>query len=151
MHSRRVQYLLALAGLMFSGCGPEAITEADMDEASCIDSDTLCVELLVPDGYAGNPSRLVTAMYDSGDTNRPPQGVMPEIMSPSVLPGESYRIAHSQVEASGEYYLMFVLYDVGGGQWIPEAGVDYVSITSQPVLFDGEPIDLGVMELSFAQ
>ena len=145
------QFLLVFAGLIVSGCAPEAITEEDMADASCIDSNTLCVELLVPEGYSGEPSRLVTAMYDSGDTNRPPQGVMPEIMEPSIVPGEPYKIAHTEVDADGEYYLMFVLYNVGGGEWIPEAGVDYVSITNQSVLFDGDPIDLGAMELTFAE
>lgn len=145
------QHLLVLAGLIAGGCGPEVITEEDMADASCIDSHTLCVELLVPDGYAGEPSRLVTAMYDSGDTNRPPQGIMPEIPNPTIVAGEPYRLAHSEVDADGEYHLMFVLYDVSGGQWIPEADIDYVSITSQPVLFDGTPIDLGTMELTFAE
>ena len=126
MRMHRCHHLLLLTGLIVTGCGPEAINEADMADATCTESNTLCAELLVPDGYSGEPSRLVTAMYDSSDTNRPPQGVMPEIMTPTVVPGEPYKIAHTDVDVDGEYYLMFVLYDVGGGEWIPEAGVDYV-------------------------
>lgn len=144
--------LLVLPALLLSACAPEGETmsEAAMASIDCEESHTLCVELLVPDTYEGEPSRLVTAMYDSNDTERPPQGVMPEIESPSVVPGESYLLSHAQIDAAGEYFLMFVLYDVNGGKWIPKAGVDYTATTPQSVIFDGAPIDLGELVLEFA-
>jgi len=143
-------FLCLLTGLIVIGCAPETMSESDMANADCDGEHTLCVDLMVPDSYTGEAGRLVTAMYDSSDTNRPPQGIMPEILEPSIVPGEMYRLTHTDVDSSGEYYLMFVLYDVDGGQWIPEAGIDYIAVTPQSVVFDGAPVHLGEMMFDFA-
>ena len=144
MINDRYPFFVVLSAVLCVACAPEPMTEAEaMAEANCTESNTLCVNLLVPDSYAGEASRLATAFYDSDNVNRPPDEVMPEILSPTVVPGEAYELSHTQMEVVGEYYLMFVLYDINGGTWSPEPGLDYTAMTEQPIVFDGTPVNLG--------
>ena len=140
--------LLPLSGALFIGCGAETITEEEARAAAnCTEDNTLCVNLKVPADYAGVPSRLATAFYDSTETNRPPDATMPEIDGPTIIAGEEYDVSHTQMEVDGEYFLMFVLYDEEGGNWVPEAGIDYTAMTDEPVVFDGNPVNLGELVL----
>ena len=131
--------------LIAVGCGPGSVPE--YDAFSCVDSQTLCVTLEVPANYAGTPRELATALYETSDTNGPPNEALPAIEYPSILAGEPYELSHDQVDLEGDYYLLFVLYDEEGGIWVPEPGVDFTAMTSEPVALDGTPIDLGAMRL----
>ena len=144
MLNNRCRFLVSFGFAFSIGCAPEPMTEAEaIAEANCTESNTLCVELMVPESYDGQPSRLATAFYDSSDVNRPPNEVMPEVLSPTIVAGEAYALSHTQMEVVGEFYLMFVLYDIDGGTWSPEAGLDYTAMTEQPIVFDGTPVNLG--------
>lgn len=138
--------------MCISGCAPEAITEAEaIAEASCTEANSLCVELRVPADYAGQASRLATAFYDTADVNRLPDALVPEVLSPTVVAGEAYSLSHTELEVSGEYYVMFVLYDVDGGIWSPMEGVDLTAVTEQAAKFDGTPVNFGELSLALAE
>ena len=38
----------------------------------------------------------------------------------------------------------------GGGEWLPESGIDYY-LTTDPITFDGGAVDLGGLELILAE
>jgi len=139
----------AFVALLASGCGPGSVAEYDAFE--CVDSQTLCVTLEVPDSYAGTARELASMFYETPETNGPPSALLPAIEYPSVTPGEPYELSHEAIDIVGEYYVMFVLYDESGGTWLPETDVDYTAMTEAPIQLDGNPIELGVMDFVLAE
>ena len=150
--------LCVWAGAILFGCGAESMTEAEAQAAAeeivnngCVDAQTLCVELSIPEDYSGQPRALATALYDSTNTYRPPDETLPEIESPTIVAGEVYKMAHTNVEIEGDYYAMFVLYDEDGGMWAPEAGKDYTVMTDEMISFEGTAVDLGTLDMKVAE
>ena len=141
--------LLAIATFVATGCAPEAIPEVDAFE--CVDDNSLCASLAVPSGYDGTARELFIGFYSDDNFNRPPDSQLNPVADPTVAPGEVYEFSRDGIEVSGDYYMMFVLYDIDGGNFIPEAGIDCVAETARSYTFDGSPIQIEDLELTYAE
>jgi len=108
------------------------------------------VTLKVPDNYDGTPRELATGFYDTSDTARPPNESLAAIEYPSIVAGEEYQLSHQDIDFDGDFYLLFILFDEDGGIWIPQTGIDYTATTPQPIRIDGEPVELGSLDLIIA-
>ena len=137
---------LPLLGLWTTiGCGPGSVPEAD--PFACVDMGSLCVTLNVPEDYSGTPRELATGFYDTSDTARPPNESLAAIEYPSIIAGEEYLLSHENIDFDGDFYMLFILFDEDGGIWIPQTGIDYTATTPQPISLDGNPIELGTLNL----
>ena len=154
--------------LVLAACAPEptseeAGTEADgptvvesnddevteMEEYDCEEAAVLCVDLMVPADYAGNPRNLFVGLYDSLPPIGPPTVFLFDEDAPDFTPGEAIEMSlREDVPESGEYYLFSVLYDQAGGEWMPEPGIDYVATSTEPYSFDGQGKDIGEVPFS---
>ena len=148
MTHNTVRFRLALPLLMAVGCGPGSVPESD--PFACVDKGSLCVTLRVPDDYDGTPRELATGFYDTSDTARPPNESLAAIEYPSIEAGEDYQLSHENIDFDGDFYLLFILFDEDGGIWIPQTGIDYTAATAQPIRIDGEPVELGALDLVIA-
>ncbi len=110
-----------------TGCGPGSVEEYDAFE--CIDPGTLCVTLEVPANYTGTPRKLSTGFYTTSDTARIPNETLPTIDYPTIIAGEDYDLSFDEVDFTGNFYLMFILFDEDGGTFIPKADIDYTATT----------------------
>ncbi len=127
------------------GCGPGSVEE--YDAFPCVESGTLCVTLEIPNNYNGTPRKLSTGFYDTSDTARIPNEQLPTIDYPTIVAGENYDLSFKDVDFTGDYYLMFILFDEDGGTYIPKVGIDYPATTSEAISIDGGPIEIGSMKM----
>jgi len=123
--------------------------ETEIEEYDCEEAAVLCVDLMVPADYAGNPRNLFVGLYDSLPPIGPPTVFLFDEDAPDFTPGEAIEMSlREDVPESGEYYLFSVLYDQAGGEWMPEPGIDYVATSAEPYAFDGEGKDVGEVAFS---
>ena len=134
-----------LPTLALIGCGPGSVEE--YDAFPCVEAGTLCVTLEIPERYNGDPRKLSTGFYNTKDTARIPNETLPTIDYPTIVPGEGYDLSFRDVDFTGDYYAMFILFDEDGGTFIPKANIDYTATTSEPLTLDGGPIEVGSMKL----
>ena len=145
MYSIPQNLCFVLPVLGFIGCGPGSVEE--YDAFPCVEENTLCVTLEVPERYQGTPRKLSTGFYDTSDTARIPNQSLPTIDYPTIVPGEGYDLSFKDLDFTGEFYLMFILFDEDGGTFIPKANVDYTATTKDLVSVDGGPVEIGEMKL----
>jgi len=133
-----------------AGDDDDAGSDADpLEEADCEQDSVFCVALVVPEDYAGNPRNLFVGLYDSLPPLGPPTVFLFDEDAPDFTPGEAIEMyLQDDVPDSGEYFLFSVLYDQGGGEWMPEPGIDYVATSDAPYVFDGQGLDVGEVNFS---
>ena len=132
------------------GSGDTESQEDDEEEEvyDCSEASVLCVDLFVPEDYAGSPRNLFVGLYDSLPPLGPPTIFLMDEDAPDFVPGESIELAlRDDVPDTGEYFIFSVLYDENGGEWMPEPGIDYVATSEEAYAFDGQGLDVG--EVSF--
>jgi hypothetical protein len=98
--------------------------------------------MLAPNDLTGTPKAIALALYRQLPPTASPDVLITQINTPSVKPGERYPIRVHPFLDSGEYYVWVNLYMEGGGAAKPVNGVDYTGSLSEPVVFDGRPIEL---------
>ena len=60
-------------------------------DVDCSAAGVLCAQLVVPESYAGVPTKVATVLYDSPETARFPDEMLPEMVTTEVVPGQSMR------------------------------------------------------------
>jgi len=139
----------------------EALTEADTLDLGDEDTDddtladdvcstfqSICVDLEVPETYAGTPRELFFTLYTSLPPMGPPDYILDGFTAPALGAGET--VSFDLVEGvplSGAYRLSVVLFDVNGGTMLPAEGIDYVAESAEALVFTGDAIDAGTLTL----
>ena len=146
-----MNYFLPFAILFCAACAPapEALPEEEAFE--CVEANTLCSSLTIPNNYDGTPRELFIGFYASDNFNRPPDAQINPVASPTIVSGETYEFSRENLDIVGDYYLYFVLYDLDGGEFIPKSGIDYIATTTEVYTFDGNPITLPTLDLTIAE
>ncbi len=176
LHRSRVGFglALALAGVVLVACGggstggpPDAPVQ--IDAAPVIDSappapdaapdaapppdatPMTAVALTVPAGYAGTARQLVVIAVKQVPVAGPPDSILFLENNPAITAGGTITPALDTSALDGDFYVVAVLYQVGGGQFTPKSGVDYVAQTATAIHFTrGEVQDLGTLPLALA-
>ena len=125
-------------------------TEAEVSSFDCAQDYAFCTELSVPEGFTGNTRNLTLALYSVLPPIGPPDVVLAQIENPDIGIDNNFSVEFHPITASGDYHLYVSLYTEGGGEWLPESGIDYY-LTTDPVTFAGGSVDLGGLELVLAE
>lgn len=125
-------------------------TDAEVSSFDCAQDYALCTELSVPEGFTGETRNLTLALYSELPPVGPPDVVLVQIENPEIGVDKNFSVELHPITASGDYHLYISLYMEGGGEWLPESGIDYY-LTTDPITFDGGAVDLGGLELILAE
>ncbi len=135
----RMLFLVGL-GLSLVACGESGDTgAADSGTAlsRCSETSSLCVDLHVPDDFVGTPRQLIAGLFESLPPQGPPLVVISIVDQPVIAPGQHYELTATELSEEdpadylpGDYYVYVVLYNQGGGQFVPVAGIDYTVETT---------------------
>lgn len=106
--------------------------------------------LAVPATYTGTPRELAVVGTKKVPIAGPPDVVFVVDNMPAPVAGQTMHLTLDTSGASGDLYVVAVLYQQGGGQYSPESGVDYVAQSASTFHFTGAPIDLGTLDLALA-
>ena len=128
----------------------EEITEETESSFDCSQDYAMCSTISVPNDFQGTPRNLTLALYAELPPVGPPDVVLAQVESPEIGIDTDYNVELHPITASGDYHLYISLYMEGGGEWLPEAGIDY-ALTTEPITFDGASVDLGELELILAE
>lgn len=142
--------LAGVLGLAVSGCGGEE-DDPNAEFKTC--DEGLCATLTVPADYAGTARALGVAFYQSYPPTTAPKFFFQRMM-PEIGVDKPYRLkltADELKSTTGDYYVVFVLYDVAGGTTFPHAGKDHRVDVTTPVTFGGSAVDLGERALALVQ
>ncbi len=121
------------------------------DPSTCDEEYSFCGSLLVPEDFSGTPRSLALALYTSIPPAGPPDAILAEISAPSLGPGERYPVRLAPVVNTGEYYIWANLYIEGGGEWMPENGIDYTGATPAPVMLTGASLSFDDITMKVAE
>jgi hypothetical protein len=106
--------------------------------------------LTVPATYGGTPRQLAIVATKHVPIAGPPDAVLAIVNAPVVAAGQTLELTVDASGASGDLYVVAVLYQQGGGQYQPKSGVDYVAQSATTFHFTGAPIALGTLALAVA-
>jgi hypothetical protein len=107
------------------------------------------LNLTAPGDLTGTPRQLVVALFDSLPPAGPPSGgVLAQQNNPTVTKGQTISLSDDISTIKGDYFLLAVLYMVGGGTFSPKKGVDYTASSPSKISFTGKAIDLGTLPLA---
>lgn len=106
--------------------------------------------LVVPATYTGTPRQLAVVGTNSVPIAGPPAAVFLLDDAPAPVAGQAIHLELDTSSASGDLYVVAVLYQEGGGQFQPEPGIDYVAQSAASFHFAGAPMDLGSLDLALA-
>ena len=163
--------ILALLALALAACGGGTTTTADAPPPStdappsppdapparpdappsppdAQPGSTLTLE--VPGSYGGTPRELAVIGVKQVPVAGPPDAVFLVDDHPAPVAGGAMSLSLDTSAASGDLYVVAVLYQQGGGQFTPKSGVDYVAQSAQPFHFTGAPMQLGSLALTLA-
>ena len=105
----------------------------------------------VPATLAGTPRQLAVVVHDEPALGGIPDGILYQDDDPDdATAGAALELALDVSATEGTYHVTAVLYIEGGGQFIPESGVDYLGTSGATFDFTGAPIDLGRIDLALA-
>jgi hypothetical protein len=116
-------------------------------EDLCGQEYSVCGYIRVPADLEGQPRSLAVSLYTEQTPTAGPDVLITQIDSPSLRAGELYPIRVHPFLDTGEYYLWIILYMDGGGSARPVNAVDYTGTTGQPVVFDGQFVELEQVSL----
>lgn len=137
-------------GLALAGCGGgngTASLGANLT-GPCTAPHSMCATVQLPPSYAQKPSKLMVAGFDRLPPAGPPSQIFATIDHPAISPTQPFQMEADNLQVNGSYYVYVVLYDQGGGQFLPAAGIDYVGATQQKVTFGDAPVNLGALTLT---
>lgn len=106
--------------------------------------------LNVPGTYTGSPRQLAIIGAKQVPVAGPPDTVFLLDSHPAPHAGQPLALTLDTASATGELYVVVVLYQQGGGQYSPKSGVDYVAQSAHKFTFTGAPQDLGALDLVIA-
>jgi len=141
---------LALASMPLGGCGSDGGDDQPAD-GPCTANKSMCMTLHVPDDYAATPVKIIAGFYDSLPPSGPPAGVAKIVDNPAIAAGMPFEFEADEMMTSGDYFVYVVLYNEGGGNFVPVSGVDYVVQSASKVHVGGGPVNLGDMTVSLYQ
>ena len=117
----------------------------------CTEDGTLCLDLVVPSDYAGDPREVFLGLYAALPVFGPPDLSLPAQSIDEVTAGSTLELIWTEdVPTSGDYFAYAVLYDTAGGTFQPTEGVDYAAVTDSTHTFDGSAVNL-TLELALAE
>ncbi len=125
--------------------GPRAIDAPAVDAAAMSQ-----LVLQVPAGYSGSARQLAVVGVKHLPVGGPPDAVFLLDNMPMPHGGQPMTLALDTSTASGQLYVVAVLYQQGGGQYSPKSGVDYVAQSASTFDFTGAAMNLGTMDLVIA-
>ncbi|HSN26030.1 MAG TPA: hypothetical protein VLT45_07085 [Kofleriaceae bacterium] len=125
--------------------GPRAIDAQSIDATA-----TSQLVLQVPASYSGAARQLAIVGVKHVPVSGPPDAVFLLDNMPMPHGGQPMTLALDTSTASGQLYVVAVLYQQGGGQYSPKSGVDYVAQSASTFDFTGAAMDLGSMDLVIA-
>lgn len=109
------------------------------------------VALTVPAIYSGTPKQLVVIAVKHVPVSGPPDSILFLENNPAITAGATLTPALDTSALDGDFYVVAVLYQVGGGPFSPKSGVDYVAQTAAAIHFtSGQVQDLGTLPLVLA-
>jgi hypothetical protein len=154
------------AALVLAACGGDTTTSRSdaaaqgASDAPSAPPDTVptnpdaavgsALTLVVPATYAGTPRQLAVVGANSVPIAGPPAAVFLIDDAPAPVAGQAMHLELDTSGASGDLYVVAVLYQEGGGQFQPEPGVDYVAQSAASFHFTGAPMELGSLDLALA-
>ncbi|MCE9573071.1 MAG: hypothetical protein K8W52_07935 [Deltaproteobacteria bacterium] len=109
------------------------------------------VALTVPAGYSGTARQLDVVAVKHVPVAGPPDSILFLENNPVITAGGTISPALDTSALDGDFYVVVVLYQVGGGTFTPKSGVDYVAQTATAIHFtSGQVQDLGTLPLVLA-
>ena len=141
-----------LLGLLIACGGGDEGEDLCVPDLSCTADDSLCAVLQLPESFDAKPAML----YVVGFADWPPTGMPDAFLHTSTGDltfdeCEQLELSLTNLTTRGELFVAFELLVEGGGTMSPVPGVDYVYVTPEALLFDGSPINLGVVKLEVYQ
>ena len=158
MSRSKFALLLSIGVWLFcSGCGielddanpPYTITEPPVDEVSqadatqpdvvpCTEPGEICLLVNAPKNLDPAADRLVVTFYKSLPPTGIPDIIAAQIDKPVFEEGTPFPIRLTNITDTGDFFPFIVLYMPGGGQFMPEPGIDYIAITDEPLSLTGD-------------
>ncbi len=127
---------------------PDGAAQSDASTAADAAPSGSTLTIKIPSTFAGQTRQLSIVTEGALPPMGPPAGVLYQENSPTVTAGEMLHLTLDTSGASGDYYLLVVLYMQGGGMFTPKAGVDYQAASTTKLHFDGKKHDLGELDLA---
>jgi hypothetical protein len=130
------------------GGGPDAGAADDF----CTEPGSVCAHLHAPADFTGTPRQIIAGLYESLPPQGPPLVVVTIDDDPAIGIDQVYDMVADEIDLDepGTYYIYIVLYVEGGGQFVPEPGIDYVVQTEAKVRVGDDPVNLSDMVFSLA-
>jgi hypothetical protein len=124
-----------------SGSSPaeEGSPSASISNAPCTEKLSICTTYSLPKEMTGKPSRIFIGFYKKLPPAGPPDVFGSEVKDvTSIKAGEPVSVKQTGISGlEGSFFVYSVLYMEGGGQFLPKPGIDLVSISKEPTVFDG--------------
>jgi hypothetical protein len=115
---------------------PSDASLAAVEAATPQQNDLVLGTLLVPQDFTAVPSFLRVSFYASIPPVGMPVAFGDRVSNPALVPGQEFPITTTQAGLTGQYYLTVVIYCQGGGDGRdPIAGIDWVGMSEQPLVF----------------
>ncbi len=162
MFSKTLISTSLLLALALVGCGDDAgdrttdgvdaaTTPMDDDAGMTPDPTGSALTVNVPADLMGTPDRLFVVASDTVPPMGPPAAILLMDDDIEATAGESIELDLDTSSLSGDYFIIAILFMEGGGMFQPTAGVDYAAATDTAITFDGEPTDLGSLDLALTE
>lgn len=128
--------------------------EGDDDNSAgpCVNDKSLCAELHLPADFTGKPVKIIAGFYPSQvpatGPSGPPAGVAAIMENPVISKDMPLAMDAEEIMTKGDYYVYVVLYNEGGGNFVPVKNIDYVAQSSSKVHVGDGPVNLGDLTFS---
>ena len=132
---------------------PAATPDASPPDAAVASPDAApgsTLTLDVPASYSGAPRELAVIGVKQVPVGGPPDAIFLADNQPMPVAGQAMALTLDTSAATGDLYVVAVLYQQGGGQFTPKSGVDYVAQSAHTFHFTGAPMSLGTLTLTLA-
>ncbi len=123
----------------------------DVSAGPCTDAKSMCMTLHVPDDFSGTPVKIIAGFYEELPPVGPPVGVAAIVEDPAIAPGAPFEFKAEDMMTSGTYFVYVVLYNEGGGNFVPVSGIDFTTQTPTKVRVGSGPVNLGDMTVALYQ
>lgn len=151
--------LLMVVGLALAlaACGgaDDGETAADAGAVAdrCTEDRSLCTTFHVPADFAGTPRQIIIGLYESLPPQGPPLVVVAIIETPAIGVDQPFEVTATDIdmEQPEDYFLYAVLYVEGGGQFVPEPGIDYTAQTTSKQRMGAAAVNMPDMTFALAQ
>jgi hypothetical protein len=118
-------------------------TEGATDDGPCTEEASMCATVHVPSDFTSSPRQVIVGLYSELPPTSPPFDVPLIVDMPSIDIDQPIDIMALDMETAGEYFVYVALYNEGGGQFVPEPGIDYVWESTAAVDVGSGAVNLG--------